>query len=41
MTFFKELIIISRRKWPHIEERYKSKNVDEFSLSQKVRFVYK
>ena len=43
ITFFKNLvkIIILRRKLSHVGVRYKSKKVDDFSLSQKRSLVYK
>ncbi len=36
MIFLKELINVLRRGRLHIESRYKSKKVDNFSLSQKI-----
>ncbi len=38
-TFLKKLIIILRRRQLCAKDRYKSKKVDNFSLSQKVGFV--
>ena len=41
MTFFKKLINILEKKQLHPKNRYKFKKVDDFFLSQKIRFIYK
>ncbi len=38
-TFLKELIIILKRRRSYAKGRYKSKKVDNFSLSQKVGLI--
>lgn len=40
-SFFKKLINILKRGWLHIKSRYKSKKVNDFSLSQREGFFYK
>ena len=41
ITFLKELIITLKKKWSYTKDRYKFKKVNDFSLSQKIRFVYR
>lgn len=39
ITFVKELIIILKVKWSSVEGKYKSKNIDNFSLNQNIEFI--
>ena len=41
ITFFKELIMILKRKLLYAEDRYQSKKIVNFFLNQMILFIYK